>query len=487
MLNFEIKKLFKSKFMLICLILSFILSFYAHYRTSYTNYMHDFEKPLPIPGDTYVFLKANQYMLKNPDDLKFKKDFEKFLSFDESPFYLFNEKSQADKKFTIDEISDFERSYDKRDKVGEDLIDKYKLEIDDISKEVFEWEKFEYNHAVKYGHNTKVLPISHYSSNYLRRLILNADVLFGLPFLFVFILICSNYISKDYEEKNIYLLRSQPIKRWKLIISKFLSLLFLSIFYFIYVLLSMLILSKLFGVPITGFREIYKIHTPYLETKYLSAPQVLLRIFYAYLSIITLLVSLIILLANLFIKKDKVFNILISSFALLLIISNSIDYLRSDYNILSFLNYLDAILGKIVRDFREIEQVNFIKIPALNLRGLLIFNSISILVLMGAVYIFDKEVTKKTTVKQTKTSSSSLITFETKKIISRKSFYALLLLVTLMLIPSIVYYTSTEKEKQASFLASRTYYEDDYLIRKERFEDYAKQSEFDENNYNLYK
>lgn len=95
------------------------------------------------------------------------------------------------------------------------------MELDDLTREVFEWETFEYDHAVLNKHHALASPVSHFSSNYIRRIILNSDVIFGLPILIIFVVIFSEYVAGEIEEKNIYLFRSQPTDKKKTILSKF--------------------------------------------------------------------------------------------------------------------------------------------------------------------------------------------------------------------------------------------------------------------------
>lgn len=59
MLRFELKKLYKSKLILIAMIYAFLVSIFANYRSSYTNFEDDFGKFLPVPSSASVFVKAN--------------------------------------------------------------------------------------------------------------------------------------------------------------------------------------------------------------------------------------------------------------------------------------------------------------------------------------------------------------------------------------------------------------------------------------------
>lgn len=86
----------------------------------------------------------------------------------------------------------------------------------------------------------------------------------------LFILLFSNFFSKEREEETLNLLLTQPNKRYKISISKYFAILLSSIIYIIFTLIFFNLFSILRGVPFDGLRDIYRVinstnHLAYIE------------------------------------------------------------------------------------------------------------------------------------------------------------------------------------------------------------------------------
>lgn len=251
----------------------------------------------------------------------------------------------------------------------------------------------------------------------------------------------------------------------------------------------MFLSAYLFGVDISGLGEVYKIFTDKLEVKYFYAYELIGLIFLIFLSFISLLTSFIIFFSKLVSKKEKVYLYILGLGAVFIIISNTFDVFRSEFNVFYYINFLDAILGSVVVDGLDITNLSFIKVPAFNLRILSIYVPIIIVFLISSIYLFDKEIGSSYKEKTYSFRSRHLLGFEIKKLVYKKSFFVFILLALVSIIPKIIYYYKNDLYNKKRF-ASYSFYEDEYKDTKKLFERKAleeKDLKEKSDNYYLYK
>lgn len=418
MLIFELKKLIKSKVLCIIIGLSFILSFYSSFIFP-DEYVKDRVEE-NISNSSYSIITGDVF-----SDLNSLYQKETIMQKDP---YEIRRSIERTKKGTI-EYENLLRVYTEAKheyhKKNYDFVEKFKISYPEILEmnnqeklENIEWQVFKFGKLLENNASDYYDSIERFGDNSIQQLVNSSSVLFGvIPVLF-FIIIFSNFISKEREDETLNLLLTQPNKRSKIIISKFFAIIISSLIYIVFTLIFFNIFSLVNGVPIGGLKDIYRVLDSSNNLAYLEGYSLVLRMLFYYFIFINFW-SILSMVLSIKYRSTTSLGISLSIFSALYMVMNINHIFRTIFNPVYVLNIVDIILGKF-----ELVTTNGITKPVqINSYNpiYLVFYVIGIVLLILVSFgIKDK---KRFSKKENKVNNiENLFGFEKLKILKEKSF-----------------------------------------------------------------
>ncbi len=450
MLAFEIKKLIKSKVFLFTIIFSIIMSFYINYKSNKLNLTIDY--PIYMGNiDAEAIFDMNffnqYYKLKNKEEALFEynETSEKYsiIKYPEIQLYIVNRKKQTfTENYNVAKIVQ-DLNYNSLENI-EEIRKKYDIQIEDVNqKNDYEYGVFE----SKYYHDNNILftraHVEFLSTNYTRRIIYNSNIIFGLPFLIFMMISFYGILSKEKDEETINLLKNQPKRN--VLLSKLCAMIFIAFIYIIGFLISFLIICKLQGISINGFREIYRVFNPLNEIKYIKAYELIALILITYFVLVFLISTFILFINVISSSKEASLAIIIVVFGLAYTLTENNAYLQNSLNPIYALDYLRLIIGKIETIVGVDGSANIEYINHSSLIYFLIYSIYSSILFALSIYIFNKNVEIKNTSKTNQIYNNNIFNFEIRKIIKNNSFI-IYMLGALIFVFSLYYFQTNDVE-----------------------------------------
>ena len=418
MLIFELKKLIKSKVLCIIIGLSFILSFYSSFILP-DEYVKDrVEENISnssysiITGDVFSDLNNlyNKETISQNDPYEIKQSIER------------SEKGTTEYRNLLRVYTEANYQYYKK---NYDFVEKFKtsypeiLEMNNQEKlENIEWQVFKFGKLLENNASDYYDSIERFGDNSIQQLVNSSNILFGvIPVLF-FIIIFSNFISKEREDETLNLLLTQPNKKSKIIISKFFAIIISSLIYIVFTLIFFNIFSLINGVQLGGLKDIYRVLDSSNHLAYLDGYGLVLRIILYYFILINFW-SIFSMVLSIRYKSTTSLSISLSVFAALYMVMSINHIFRTIFNPVYALNIVDIILGKfeLVTSNGITEPV---QIDSYNPINLVVYVFVIGLLILVSFAIKDK---KRISKKEYKVNNiKSLFGFEKLKILKEKSF-----------------------------------------------------------------
>ena len=325
MINFELKKLFKKKYLLIILILAIFMSVYNLITVESKFTIFDLDNSysdIDYLQYKYIDMYENKKIEKDNKFLKeigpYIDDLEKLSNFQG------NEKEKLEKKIEL--ANYYEDFFEKFD-----YINPSKEELD-----IIEWTKIESKY---YLENNVFIDLDWMTGEKLFRM--GVDSFFGLIPMIVLAFLSYEILSKEFENNTIINYYTAPKNRSRIIIAKFLSLIIYGIIYIILVLLFTYTLGKIKGLNMDGLNrgvrilgDGYKFITIY---EYIGICTIL------FLLLLSFIFSLSLMLQAIF----RMSSISLIGLSILFILSYIFDTINifNYFNILSLSKYKEHITG----------------------------------------------------------------------------------------------------------------------------------------------
>lgn len=162
------------------------------------------------------------------------------------------------------------------------VLKKYKLQLPDKYASDIEFANFELEKMLENNTTLTDLMYGRYSSNPMRVLLSLSNKLLGIFPMLILILAFTPIISSEKSNGTILLLETQPIDRFRMVISKQIVIVISSIIYFLSIVFFTIIIGFAFGQKWhNSHLEIYRIFSNIDNLKYLYAYQLLIKIFSA--------------------------------------------------------------------------------------------------------------------------------------------------------------------------------------------------------------
>ena len=456
MLAFEIKKLIKSKVFLFTIIFSIIMSFYINYKSNNLNLTVDHPTYTGNVDSEAIFAMNffNQYYkLENKEAAFFEHNetSEKYsiIKYPKIQSYILNSKKQTfTENYNVAKIVQ-DLNYNCLKNI-EEIRKKYDIQIEDANqKNDYEYGVFE----SKYYHDNNILftraNLEFLSTNYTRRIIYNSNIIFGLPFLIFMIISFYGILSKEKDEGTINLLKNQPKRN--VLLSKLYAMIFIAFIYIIGFLIFFLIICKLQGISINGFREIYRVFNPLNEIKYFKAYQLIALILITYFVLVFLISTFILFVNVISSSKEASLAVIIVVFGLAYTLTENNTYLQNSLNPIYALDYLRLIIGKIETIVGADGSANIEYINHSSLIYFLIYGIYSSILFALSIYIFNRNVEIKNASKINKIYNSNIFNFEIRKIMKNDAFI-IYILGALVFVFSLYYFQINDVENYKRYL-----------------------------------
>ena len=456
MLAFEIKKLIKSKVFLFTIIFSIIMSFYINYKSNNLNLTVDHPTYTGNVDSEAIFAMNffNQYYkLENKEAAFFEHNetSEKYsiIKYPKIQSYILNSKKQTfTENYNVAKIVQ-DLNYNRLKNI-EEIRKKYDIQIEDANqKNDYEYGVFE----SKYYHDNNILftraNLEFLSTNYTRRIIYNSNIIFGLPFLIFMIISFYGILSKEKDEGTINLLKNQPKRN--VLLSKLYAMIFIAFIYIIGFLIFFLIICKLQGISINGFREIYRVFNPLNEIKYFKAYQLIALILITYFVLVFLISTFILFVNVISSSKEASLAVIIVVFGLAYTLTENNTYLQNSLNPIYALDYLRLIIGKIETIVGVDGSANIEYINHSSLIYFLIYGIYSSILFALSIYIFNRNVEIKNASKINKIYNSNIFNFEIRKIMKNDAFI-IYILGALVFVFSLYYFQIKDVENYKRYL-----------------------------------
>lgn len=347
MLKFELKKIFKKKAIFIIFIFSILMSVFSIFNSKYNRLENSYRTYSERSISAYLFNLVFRIEGENLRESEFAKEFyKKFSGNEDYDFQLYkinnNEENKKDINNLLEKIK--KQSFFKLSSF-KNLIKKYKKELNPQDKLDLNWGIFEYDYAIKNNVDINSNHNSHFTTNIARILIYNSSTYLGLPILFLLIFLFYGTISEEIELGNYNYLKIQPITKFKINLSKFISIIITGIFYLIFVISFIIIISLILGFKFTGFNEIYRVFKNLDNNYYLYGLSLFINIVINYLIILFLISAIIIFISNLFNISRYALIFYIFILPLLYLFTKYYKILQTTYNPFHLINYMKNILG----------------------------------------------------------------------------------------------------------------------------------------------
>ncbi|MFL8887524.1 ABC transporter permease [Helcococcus kunzii] len=448
MIKFELKKLYKQKKIIILLLFSILIAFYANHITTILGNTRYKYSQVDKKSMTLVSFKLTELSVFNLDkfDEDTKKEFDKDLKeLDKYAFVDIPEKYKNDSNY----ISELRYNHISS---SEYMRKKYDIKLDDNDLKNWKWTLFDNEYSKQNNVNSTSLPDSKISNNYARQFIHTADLTLGFPIIFLFIILFSNIISKENEENTSLFLQTQPLSYRKIILSKFASLLICSILYLIFVFLTTFVVFTLInGISFTGFREIYRVINKNIIS-YINSIRLIGKIILSYFAMMIFSSSLIILISSRVRNTIKTIGSILMFYFLLFVFTQKMEILQNNFNPIYMMDYLKVILGNI-----EIKYVGYLTENIEKLSSGLLPYIIYFIISLFFISISCLKLEKRHTIKEIKLRKNkniNLFNFEKIKITKQNGFIFYISCVVIIFVSMFIIDVSNNKNAE-SFLLSK--------------------------------
>lgn len=346
MLYFEFKKVYKKKLFWIIILSSFLLSFITYIYSKFDS----------SPYISNESLSSGYYNYFDSLDLDSAEN--SHLS-EKDKFEILRVKEKIRREFYKNRDINFEKIGDEKKALDfmkyyhnyilnlENLRTDYNIVLDSQTKSAWEWTLFEFDYMEKT--NTPISQVSwaSHSINPIRTLIFRSNLIFGIPNIIILIFLFSSIMSREKELESIIFLRTQPILKFKIILSKFLVVFLSSLIFLILTLVFLMAIFYFAGYNWhNGHLEIYRVFSK-IKFSYITGGDLLLKIIFNYIFLLSFFSSIILFFSTLIKNSQKLMLILIFGSISFYIVSINFQVFKSPLNPFYLINIKDNLLGNI--------------------------------------------------------------------------------------------------------------------------------------------
>lgn len=346
MIKFELKKLLKSRKILLLIIFSFLISLYSTNFVDSDNFeKYQDENLIKSSGFPLVnFSNEDLYYLYNT----YTSDVEENIIKLENE--LDNVESEEDKKNLISQLN---RNYlelnNKKIDFAEEVKSKHPNKYSSLDEEILnnvKWQQTKYSKIVENNSQDYYNSQNRLGDNIIQYIISISNIIYGaIPIIFISI-IFFNIFSVEYETNSIYLIYTQPSKRYKVILSKIIAQLSMVILYITLVTCFTFIFLYLKGYRLNnGFYDIYRLFDTKNSFNYIFGWKLLLLIISAFCILTVFWMLLISLLSKVF-GSNRGFASFISIFSIAYLFTTFSPQWKNIYNPFFAINSGKIILGR---------------------------------------------------------------------------------------------------------------------------------------------
>lgn len=354
MIVLELKKVYKKKYVLLTVLFAFIMSIFTFYFSEQSLNSID-TVFINAPAKSYVSayfydidfnsIDNSHLSSKNIEDIMYKRD-EIQKKFNMDIIGLLNEQD------IVKKVAGFSSLYYSYFDSLEQLRNSYHIKLDSENQYNWDWLLLESKYNV--DNNTPHVGIESYflSRNPMRMVIRGSEVIFGIfPILFLIFLFASS-VSDEKIKGNLNLLRVQPISKFRIIFSKWLSMMMIAMIYLLFSLLFLYFICKIYGYQwFNGHLELYRIFNV-TKIEYILGYELLFKIIVAFIIMVMFFSAVIIFISSI-VKEYKItIIILFLLISVLSIIMHSNNNLRTIFNPVYLMDIRNFLIGYFVPNYQ---------------------------------------------------------------------------------------------------------------------------------------
>lgn len=454
------------------------MAFYVHFASSSNTPVSIY----PTYLDKYRSFKVND-AFEIPFMKVYEKAGERSQAGDKSLIQIFNEFSEqaAEQNLITQSVGIEDRDYKKAVELQglkldylnnlKNLIKKYEISLSREEESDWQWLNFELKEAADNNFLARSVNEAHLADNFARRLIYNADIYLGFAFLLFFVVLFNDILISE-KLDGTYALLFSIVKKDKLVLYKFLVILLGFSIYFMSYLVFSLIISSIYQIPITGFREIYRVFTKDYRLKYLTFADAYFRIVMSAFIINGLMMSIVLLISS---KSSSQKLSMAWSTSLIVVVgflTKHFPFLKSSFNPVYALDGYKIFLGNYEKYTDYLGDIKFKTFYAQGYGHLILFFIAIIIILWATNFSFLRY--KKSEGKFTPNRlNNSLLSIELKKILYSDNKLVHLLIASIVVL-SIFFTIKDLDDTRKNFLLG-----DNGLIfhNKKSYEDSLKELE----------
>lgn len=430
MLHFELKKLMRARVILATVLLALVMAIYVNFRSN-NSFALDETYPsydLASPGVIFNEMIFNQaYRLDDEVRANFYEDLhasnEKTARHNKSKLQSFLahvENKTFPEKY---EVAPFLQELDyKRNQDYKNLVKKYGFHFySQAEQKTFDYgiaeSEYYHNHGILFTHGEEEI----LSTNYIRRIIYNSQIIFGPIFFGFLILAFCGTVCQERDKGTLYLLQLQPKGRKRILGTKLLLMLLICGIYAVAFFFFSLLICLVQGIHIDGFREIFRIYHAGPDIRYVKASVLLPLILLAFFTLSLFFSTIILLVSTISQSKEASLASLLVFFGLGYVFTENQSFLQGSWNPIYAMDHVRTLTGKARTAISITGELKLNNISYTSPTYLLLFLLAALFIFASTIILYYFNVQFHSYEKRKHFRSYSIFRFEVRKITQNRS------------------------------------------------------------------
>lgn len=430
MLFFELKKLIKARIVLAAVLLALVMAIYVDFRSN-NSFALDETYPsydIASPGVIFNEMIFNQaYRLDDEIRANFYEDLH---ASDEKTAR--HNKSKLQSFLAHVEIKTFPEKYEVapllqeldyiRNQDYKNLVEKYGFHFySQAEQKTFEYgiveSEYYHNYGILFTHGEEEI----LSTNYIRRIIYNSQIIFGPIFFGFLILAFCGTICQERNKGTLYLLQLQPKSRRRILGTKLLLMLLICGIYVVAFFFFSLLICLAQGIHIDGFQEIFRVYHTGPDIRYMKASVLLPLILLSFFTLSLLFSTIVLLISTISQDKESSLASLIVFFGLGYVFTENQSFFQGYWNPIYAMDHVRTLTGKARTAISLTGELSLNNITSTSPTYLLLFLLAALFIFASTIILNYYNVQFHSSQKRKHFRSYSIFRFEIRKITQNRS------------------------------------------------------------------
>lgn len=306
-------------------------------------------------------------------------------------------------------------------KDSERFLERFSFKVSKEKYEDLRWAIFEMDYARSHGVDSTSSEGAARRNTAFRLLLFNSGQLFGFPLILLFVFLFAGIFSKEGEHGTMQFLETQPMERWRILMSKFGALCVSVFLYLLFVGVTFMLLCRAKGVSMTGAGEIFRVFGKESSFGYVEAGELLGMILVGFFSIGLFFSALIVAVDTRIENSGRSLGILLFLLGFVYVLTEYFNMLESPLNPVYTFDYLRMFLGRPILPGSP-EETGSMNV-ATGLTPYIVYGVSAIPLTVSALFSKRKKKTeKRNIIPPWEGKTVSPLFFEVKKIVQARGF-----------------------------------------------------------------